>query len=179
MNIDITESKDIKGWMSDYELTWLAEQATTHKVIVEVGCYLGRSTRTLANHTSGKVYVIENFLGVPEEGPLSPEDSRKLFLEFKENLQDHIDSKKVVIIHPDDLKTVRGQAIIPDFVFIDGDHSYEAVSRDIKFWGSRLAQGGLLSGHDCNYGPVKQALQDLVPDVKYGQSTSIWYTYKE
>lgn len=165
--------------MSEYELTWLAEQAATHKRIVEVGCYAGRSTRALANHTEGKVIVVDDFQGADGERPLSVEASKELYLEFKRNLQDHIDKKKVLCVHPDDLKTPKGQGILPDMVFIDGDHTYEGVSIDIKYWGSRLGSGGLLCGHDSGHPPIKQALADLIPNVKFAQQTSIWYTVKE
>lgn len=35
-----------------------------------------------------------------------------------------------------------------DFVFIDGGHSYEAVSRDLAVWYDKVAIGGLVCGHD-------------------------------
>lgn len=35
-----------------------------------------------------------------------------------------------------------------DFAFIDADHSYEAVSRDIAVWRTNVKPGGLLCGHD-------------------------------
>jgi hypothetical protein len=35
-----------------------------------------------------------------------------------------------------------------DFVFIDADHSYEAVSRDIDAWKPKVKRGGILAGHD-------------------------------
>jgi hypothetical protein len=39
-----------------------------------------------------------------------------------------------------------------DFVFIDADHAYAAVARDIDAWRPKVKSGGLLAGHDfCNW----------------------------
>jgi len=35
-----------------------------------------------------------------------------------------------------------------DFVFIDGDHAYDQVLRDIKNYGSKVRPGGIIAGHD-------------------------------
>ena len=35
-----------------------------------------------------------------------------------------------------------------DIVFIDGDHRYEAVLKDIKLWTPKVRKGGWISGHD-------------------------------
>jgi hypothetical protein len=45
-----------------------------------------------------------------------------------------------------------------DFVFLDGDHSYEGTTADIAAWLPAVKPGGLLCGHDyCpGYGPDKQ-----------------------
>ena len=37
-----------------------------------------------------------------------------------------------------------------DFVYIDGEHSYEAVSKDIADWWPKISPGGILAGHDYN-----------------------------
>mgnify|MGYP001300021784 CR=1 FL=1 len=37
-----------------------------------------------------------------------------------------------------------------DFVYIDGDHNYEAVGEDIKLWEPKIRTGGILAGHDYN-----------------------------
>jgi hypothetical protein len=35
-----------------------------------------------------------------------------------------------------------------DFVYIDGNHSYEACKQDIAHWWSKVKPGGVLAGHD-------------------------------
>lgn len=35
-----------------------------------------------------------------------------------------------------------------DFVFIDADHSYEAVTQDLIAWVPKVRRGGIVSGHD-------------------------------
>lgn len=35
-----------------------------------------------------------------------------------------------------------------DFVYIDGDHSFDAVMLDLILWGAKVRQGGIISGHD-------------------------------
>jgi hypothetical protein len=37
-----------------------------------------------------------------------------------------------------------------DFVYIDGEHTYEAVKEDMKVWWSKVKTGGIMAGHDYN-----------------------------
>lgn len=37
-----------------------------------------------------------------------------------------------------------------DFVYIDGNHNYEAVKQDIKAWWPKVKKGGIIGGHDMN-----------------------------
>ncbi len=39
-----------------------------------------------------------------------------------------------------------------DFVFVDGDHTYDAVVEDIKAWYPKVHAGGLFCGHDYSWG---------------------------
>ena len=36
-----------------------------------------------------------------------------------------------------------------DFIWIDGDHSYEGVKGDILVWAKRVIPGGVMAFHDC------------------------------
>lgn len=79
-----------------------------------------------------------------------------------------------------------------DFVYIDGDHSYDFVSNDIKAWWPKIKQGGILSGHDYTPGnPQKGHVYGVIEAVtehaeKYSlnvQTTSeqyaTWWMTKE
>lgn len=35
-----------------------------------------------------------------------------------------------------------------DFVYLDGDHSYDGVSLDLRLWWPKIGPGGILAGHD-------------------------------
>lgn len=65
-----------------------------------------------------------------------------------------------------------------DMVFIDADHSYEAVSRDIQAWLPIVNDGGIISGHDYGVYPgVAKAVNEILgkPKVLPG---SVWYVEK-
>lgn len=48
-----------------------------------------------------------------------------------------------------------------DFVFIDGDHSFDGVTRDILAWLPKMARGGVLAGHDYNHHSVYRAVNEI------------------
>lgn len=54
-----------------------------------------------------------------------------------------------------------------DFVFIDADHSYEAVRADIAAWAPKVRVGGWLGGHD--YHPRKFPGVVKVVDGAFGK----------
>jgi hypothetical protein len=63
-------------------------------------------------------------------------------------------------------------------IFIDGDHVYEAVKRDIVNAKAMLKAGGMLCGHDFDeaaHAGVVQAVKELVPGYAVAPGTTIWY----
>lgn len=63
-----------------------------------------------------------------------------------------------------------------DFVFIDADHRYSAVVKDIQNWTPKVKSGGYLMGHDINWNEVKQAVDESLGynNYKIGPS-NVWY----
>mgnify|MGYP001567469879 CR=1 FL=1 len=165
----------IPGWMNLEECIWLAEHAAKHKRIVELGSWYGRSTRAMADNTEGVIFAVDHWQGSPEMH-LSAEQKNKVFGEFSENLKDHIESgcvRPITLGHEECAMFRPGQDF--DMVFIDGDHSCEAVLRDIRIWKERIEPGGLLCGHDANWPGVERAVRGLLPGALVAERTNIWY----
>lgn len=167
--------------MSPQELEWLAEQASRHSLIVEVGCFLGRSTRALADHTSGVVIATDTWSVDWAESIKGPDPIAY------QTIQQHPDAFLEFLVNTRDLHNVlirRGTLsesrlpFCPDMVFIDGDHSYWEVLRDIRA-AKRIASGpgSLLCGHDYNsphWPDVTRAVHDEFGMLE-GACESIWW----
>ena len=67
-----------------------------------------------------------------------------------------------------------------DFVFIDAEHTYEAVKADIEAWWPLVRVGGFLTGHDfsARFRGVKRAVIE-----RFGKALlhdgDVWYIRKE
>jgi hypothetical protein len=68
-----------------------------------------------------------------------------------------------LVVHPcRSVEAAKRELPFFDLVFIDADHSYEAVLADVRGYGARVARGGVLAGHDEGYESVRRALAETV-----------------
>lgn len=70
-----------------------------------------------------------------------------------------------------------------DFVFVDADHQYESVKKDIIAWYPKLKAGGIMAGHDyiSKFG-VAEAVNSFFGrryQVWEEGICNVWYTTKE
>lgn len=71
-----------------------------------------------------------------------------------------------------------------DFIFIDAEHTKEAVTADIRAWWALVKRGGIVSGHDYNhrrFHGVKEAVDDFAARNKLELGTgrgSVWWVIK-
>lgn len=184
---DISKALQIEGWMQPAELQWLAEQAQSSKVIVEVGSYLGRSTRALADNTQAILIAVDDFYGPRDTTEIKRFERQTIFQRFVKNLEDSrcAQSKQLIVwphdhtdITPKLIAATFGAEFRPDFIFIDGHHEYVNVHHDISVWYPFLADGGLICGHDYStqYPGLVEAVNKLLPDAKpvNPATSSIW-----
>lgn len=179
--VNIVKATLIRGWMSEQELTWLANVATRCSVIVEFGSYCGRSARVLADNTDGVVYAVDPWNGDYPGRFVEAMAEINTFVmpEFVNNLKDHIDAKKVIPVRTWSECFELPSGVSADFVFIDGDHRYLEVKKDIMKAKSLLKPGGMLAGHDYGHHgfmEVNKAVHELLGDI--GVEDSIWWTEK-
>ncbi len=45
-----------------------------------------------------------------------------------------------------------------DFVYIDGNHSFDFITQDLQFWCPKIRKGGIISGHDYGIRQVRRAV---------------------
>jgi predicted O-methyltransferase YrrM len=64
-----------------------------------------------------------------------------------------------------------------DLIFIDADHSYESVKKDIVAYTPKLKDNGILSGHDIDYPGVNKAVRELIKDFDVGPN-NVWIKHK-
>ena len=66
-----------------------------------------------------------------------------------------------------------------DFVWIDADHHYESVIKDIRAWYPKLRKGGTMAGHDYSDWGVEMAVRDFFPFYGvYPTRNDVWF-YKK
>lgn len=122
------------------ELHCLLNYATLAQVIVEIGCYEGRTTAALATHTRGQVFSIDPFLG------------GRVHICYGEIIAKmhcrRQSAKNVRFIKGFSHDVAPGFTEAIDLLFIDADHNYEAITKDWQDWFPKVRPGGIIALHD-------------------------------
>lgn len=139
--------------------------------VVELGCYRGKSTTALAygaKARDGKVITVDPFEGVMVGGIDLHAHYVKEVRNTAENLQ-LAEYLRIVVGHSHEIVKVvdtEDCAIKSpiDLLFIDADHSYESVSRDLADWSPLMAATGRIALHDhnVNWPGVQLAVAEFV-----------------
>jgi predicted O-methyltransferase YrrM len=169
------ESPGIDGWMTDDELEWLFERSREVRTVVEIGCYMGRSTHALLCGGS-HVWAVDHFRGTAGEAVhMEAAKNDGIYRAFLKNVEGFRNLS--IIRRPSALASGAFRDKAFDMVFIDADHRYEQVKGDIVLWRSKASR--LLCGHDFSpaWPGVIQAVRETVTEFQV--HGSIWYTQIE
>jgi predicted O-methyltransferase YrrM len=138
----------IDGWLSDTQgcaLFRAAAATSRNGRIVEIGSWKGRSTVWLAagaRLSGARVYAVD-----PHTGSFEDPDAAT-FAEFRANLAR---AGLADLVEPLVMTSAEAARVVDgpiELLFIDGDHSYEAVHLDAARWLPKLGEGGIVMFHD-------------------------------
>ncbi len=137
-------------------------------VMVELGTFKGNSAHIMVQEMVRlkKNYHLHCFDTYKDEYSFGEELARKKLKRFKCSIL-KIDTTKAA----DTFDEI-------DFVFIDGDHSYEKCKADIIAWKPKMKKGAIMAGHD--YGRKCFGVTEAVAECfekAYNPERSIWWTY--
>jgi predicted O-methyltransferase YrrM len=146
---------------------------TDAPMIVELGSYIGESTAVfLREFPEARIHCVDAWAPTRK---YHVEDITLAEKIFDAHVGRYVWKRKCFTDDPklEDLNTAH-------LVYIDADHSYEAVKRDIEIWLPRIRKGGIIGGHDYEtagkFG-VKRAVDERFgkPDMVF-EDTS-WLVY--
>lgn len=144
----------------------IVDNAPKGATIVEVGVYAGKSLAYLAEYASfrGRVLDIvgidrfDNCASSPDDGPLPYVDH---MAEVGHMLDKYCQPNIPRLIRCDSDKAAelfRNGSVFA--IWLDADHSREAVANDIRAWLPKLAENGVIGGHDYDQQRVRDGIAD-------------------
>ena len=110
---------------------------------VEIGTHLGHNaSRILDILTPSKLFLIDI-----KFNPLFP---------VEDNIKDAITKNtcKAITSDSSDVKWVP-EGMLFDYIYIDGDHSYDKVTQDINTWFPFVKPNGIIAGHDYSINEIR------------------------
>jgi predicted O-methyltransferase YrrM len=163
---------DIQGWF-DFQDVYLdmINKASDKAHFVEVGCWLGKSTSFMGVEikNSGKnikldcvdTWTFDPNGSIPKIFFDQAGDVEKLFLGNikNSNIEDIVTPVKL----ESTIASRNYEDNSLDFVFIDANHGYEDVKKDIQAWYPKVKPGGYIGGHDYSlfWKGVIQAVDEI------------------
>lgn len=127
----------------------LVENCRPDGTIVELGAWKGRSSAFLVVEAKNKspnikIHIVDTWLGSGEHTVGMTDGLYEKFISNMAPLNGHYQAHRMTT---DDAAPLFEDGSL-DSVFIDADHTYEAVKRDIANWMPKVRKGGILAGHD-------------------------------
>lgn len=166
----------INGWLATGEAISLYNTARAlpekNPVVVEIGSWQGKSSVVIAKGLQGKTnprfFCIDPFNADGDAASLDDYSGRlasmniSLREQFEKNLSNNrvLDMVTVLQGYSHDF-TERVEDPV-DFLFIDGNHEYNAVRKDFEDWSPKLKPGGWIGFHDVSFNNLDTGPQQLI-----------------
>lgn len=152
---------DPQGWFVNADHLDMFLKNRDIRVIVEVGSWLGCSTRHLASSLpeGGVLYAVDTWAGSPgEEVHMQDPKLPFLYQQFLSNVIHANLTNKIIPIRMKSLEAAKALKVQADLIYLDGAHDTKSVREDIANWYPHLKKGGVICGDDWLWESVRKAV---------------------
>lgn len=160
----------VHGWLTSTEQTALLHLPALvdhlDGEIVEIGSFKGKSTVALG---LGSKWLSERKRTIFAIDPFTPNGYYIYnFNDFHKNILNYRLTNYISPIKNYSQDAIKVCPEIISALFVDGDHSYLGVKRDIELYSPRVIPGGFIAFHDYTvYADVKRAVDELCESREY------------
>lgn len=149
-------------------------------IAIEIGVLRGvNSEQILKNLNIKRLYLIDPWISYSDYKKSEPERTQEAlnedFIRCKKKLLKY--KNKITYIREFSENAIKSVPII-DFIYIDGNHEYEYVKKDLELYWERVKKGGIISGHDIQASAVSTALLEFARKnnlkVNFGDRRDWW-----
>jgi predicted O-methyltransferase YrrM len=170
----LEQNKGACSWLATYGIIPHLAQSISAKKIVEIGVAYGYHADFICTTLPEVTYVgVDPYKANYDLNDIFCDDVKKL---FKENDSQSAMDRLFATVS-DNLKLFDDRATIKrglswevaeqigdgsvDLVYIDGDHTYDGVMRDLNAWVPKIKKGGIVCGDDIGWPGVKKAVDEF------------------
>ena len=161
----------VYGRLSDLTDDYL--KGKTGLIGIEIGSYAGESTEILLRSGAFfRLYCIDPWeMGYDSADYAGDEHISEAEQAFNERFKGNPVVVKIRMKSHEAKKLFDDESI--DFIYIDGNHQYDAVRQDLEDYGRKIKTGGVIAGHDYNspaWPGVTKAVDEYIeckPDKTY------------
>ena len=115
----------------------------------EIGVKIGKNAKSiLINIPMKKLYLIDPYQQCFERGFLWKNRYSDFFNEAKNNLSQF--KEKTIFVKKKSEDAIDDVPNDLDFVYIDGNHTFRYVKKDIELYYPKVKDGGVIGGHDIH-----------------------------
>lgn len=147
--VHIMRPDNVGRYLAELIHDWLHDRKGL--VGIEIGCYAGESTQVFADSgVFGRLYCIDPWqMGYDPDDAAGDEHIVEAEQLFDSRFKDSDIITKVKLKSHDAVSMFEDCSI--DFIYIDGNHQYQAVKQDLTDYVPKVKSGGVIAGHDYMY----------------------------
>lgn len=140
----------------------ILESVPKNGICAEVGVWKGVFAEKILKQEPKKLYLIDPYVLIKGDIP------RERECKTQRGMDDFFVDLKEYFSQYDNIEWVREYSwyaaeLFPneyfDWIYLDGDHHYEAVKKDLESFAPKIKSGGILCGDDWLWGPARDELE--------------------